>query len=122
MPKVKVVSLSVAFVGQKVPVPTRFYQNETFEATDAEAAGLLKDKSVELAPDSAPVSAGEKIHIDPVEKEIQAGNFEAAKGDMKAPAGADKLGTPPVGPAASGRGMATSDGGKVQPIPNTNTK
>lgn len=107
MPLVVVTCKVLAFVGKKHPQPAHYPKDSVLDVTDEEAAGLFKDKNAALAPAGASVSAGLPIAVDPVEKDVQEKNFEAAKGGIKKPEGAEveTLKTPIPG-TSEGIGMA----------------
>jgi hypothetical protein len=90
---------------------------DIIEASDVERAELLKDGNAEDAPADSVVSIGTPKVLDPVERDIIEKNYEAVRGAIRAPEGAERISTPLPGP-----GPAPRDEPGIQPIPGTSSK
>lgn len=124
MPKMKVLSNSLSFVGEKMPVASRYPKGSIIDVTDLEREELLKDKTAEDAGLDSAVSTGEVIIIDPVERDVREKNFQEARksGEIVAPEGAEKIRTPMPGVAEGLRGFQGSRGAAIEPIPGTSSE
>jgi len=118
MPKVKVKAKELIFGHSDGRGSVVYAEADVFHCTHGEAASLVKDGNATLAAEADALKGGNVLDVDPIEKDIQAGNLEklAAEGALKAPPGAEDV------PAAKAGKGAALEGGVApigEPIPGS---